>query len=314
MRIGRRISRRGAIASLGGGLAAARLRAQKKATGPKPRATPALCLFSDILKIDYNDLGGFLQMMGFDGVELTVQPGGHIPLDGDIDLHLERAIEAMTGSGLDVPVLSTSITSVQTKELRTIMGWGSEMGVPILSPGQWPNNGDGMASVVRAQREISMLSQIGNAAKMQIALHNATPNFVGSSVTELNAAIRPFDSVIGFNFDIGYAAAYSGAEPGDSPANRAACLSALRLAVPRLKMATARDCVWTKGADGSQTLTQCPLGEGIVDWPQFFGALAQANFAGPITLQVEYAAKDELAAVRKDLAFLKKQRASAYGG
>ena len=141
----RGITRRGAIAGLGGAFVAGRAGAQKKGGGPLPRATPSLCLFSEAIKVDYNDAGGFLQMIGFDGVELSVQPGGHIPLEGDIDLHLERAIEAMTGSGLDVPVLSTTITSVQSKELRTIMGWGSEMGVPILSPGQWPNRGDGMA-------------------------------------------------------------------------------------------------------------------------------------------------------------------------
>jgi sugar phosphate isomerase/epimerase len=52
----------------------------------------------------------------------------------------------------------------------------------------------------------------------------------------------------------------------------------------------------------------------MVDWPQFFGALAKANFIGPITLRVEYAPQDELAAIRKDLAFLKKQRTAAYGG
>ena len=103
------------------------------------------------------------------------------------------------------------------------------------------------------------------------------------------------------NFDVGFAAAYS------DPA-------ALGPALPRLKMATVRDCKWTKGPDGSQTLTQCPLGEGMVDWPQFFGTLAKAKFIGPITLRVEYAPQDELAAVRKDLAFLKKQRAAAYGG
>jgi L-ribulose-5-phosphate 3-epimerase len=295
----RGITRRGAIAGLGGAFAAGCLNAQKKSGGPLPRATPPLCLFSEALKVDYNDMGGFLQMIGFDGVELSVQPGGHIPLEGDIDLHLERAIEAMTGSGIDVPVLSTTITSVQTKELRTIMGWGSEMGIPILSPGQWPNNGDGMGSTIMAQREIQMLAQIGRAAKMQIAVHNATPNFVGSSVTDLNAAIRPFDAIVGFNFDTGYAAAYS-----DS--------TALQTALPRLKMATVRDCKWTKAPDGSRTLTQCPLGEGMVDWPKFFGALAKANFVGPITLHVEYAPQDQLAAVRKDLAFLKNQRAGAY--
>jgi sugar phosphate isomerase/epimerase len=267
-------------------------------------------VFSENLKVDYNDVGPIVQMMGFDGVELNVAPGGHIPLDGDIDLHLERAIEAMTGAGLDVPVLSTTITSVQTKELRTIMGWGSQMGVPVLSPGQWPNNGDGMASVVRAQREISMLDQIGRAAKMQIAVHNATPNFVGSSVAELNAAIQPFDSLVGLNFDVGFAAAYSG--PPESAGR--GLESALRTALPRLKMATARDCKWKESGDGPAELTQCPLGEGMVDWTLFFSLLAKANFTGPITLRVDYAPEDELAAIRKDIAFLKKQRAVAYAG
>jgi sugar phosphate isomerase/epimerase len=71
--------------------------------------------------------------------------------------------------------------------------------------------------------------------------------------------------------------------------------------------------MWIKDADGSRKLTQCPIGQGIVDWPKFFGALAQANFTGPITLQVEYQPKEELGAIRSDLAFLKKQRAAAYG-
>jgi sugar phosphate isomerase/epimerase len=295
-----RISRRRLLGAFGAGLAAVSGRAQKRTSAP-PRAMPSLCMYSESLKVDYNDMGPFVQAIGFEGVELAIVPGGHIPLEGDIDLHLERAVEAMTGSGLEVPVLSTTMTAVQSKELRTIMGWGSEMGVPILSPGQWPNNADGMASLVAAQREISMLAQIGRAAKMQIALHNATPNFIGSSVAELSTAIRPFDSIVGFNFDPGYAAAYS----GDA-------MDALKLALPRLKMATIRDCKWTKGDNGSRNLAQCPLGEGMVDWQQFFAALAKTSFTGPLTLRVEYASNDELGALRKDLAFLKKQRSAAY--
>lgn len=303
------ISRRGAIAGLGGALAgtlaATRLRAQKKGAGPMPRGSPSLCLFSEVLKVDYNDMGPFIGMMGFDGVELSVQPGGHIPLEGDIDLHLERAIEAMTGSNVDVPVLSTTVTSGQSKELRTVMGWGSEMGIPIFCPGQWPNNGDGMASTVAAQREISMLDALGHAAKMQIAVRNATPNYMGSTIAGLNAAIRPFDSFVGFDFDAGFAAAYSGGNDGG--------LAALQVALPRLKKVTARDCAWATGDGGAKTLKQCALGEGMVDWPKIFAALAKASFTGPITLQVDYAPND-LSAVRKDLAFLKKQRAAAYGG
>jgi L-ribulose-5-phosphate 3-epimerase len=301
-----RFTRRQALAGMALATPLSRLRAQKERRGPLPRSSPALCLYSDqLMKIGYHEMGQFLVMMGFDGVEITVQTGGHVPLEGDIDLHLERSIEAMTGAGIEVPVVSTSLTTATTKALQTIMWWVSEMGVPIFRPGHWKiQDGNVAASAMAAQREIAWLAQLARNTKLSVALHNATSDFVGSNVADLNALIRPFDPLIGLDFDIGYATAMSDAAGG---------LAALQMALPRLKMATVRDVMWTKDADGARKLTQCPIGEGIVDWPKFFGALAQANFSGPITLQVEYQPKEELVAIRKDLAFLKKQRAAVYG-
>jgi sugar phosphate isomerase/epimerase len=302
-----RFTRRRALAGIA--LAAPlsrRLAAQKVRRGPLPRSSPALCLYSDqLMKIGYHEMGQFLVMMGFDGVEITVQMGGHVPLEGDIDLHLERSIEAMTGAGIEVPVVSTSLTTATNKTLQTIMWWVSEMGVPIFRPGHWKiQNGNVAAGTMAAQREIAWLAQLGGSTKLTVAIHNSTADFVGSNVADLNALIRPFDPLVGLDFDIGYATAMSDAAGG---------LAALQIALPRLKMATVRDVLWTKDADGAKKLAQCPIGEGMVDWPKFFGALAQANFAGPITLQVEYQPTEELGAIRKDLEFLKKQRAAAYG-
>lgn len=258
-----------------------------------------------MMEIGYHEMATFLGMMGFDGVEITVQQGGHVPLEGDIDLHLERSIEAMTGSGVEVPVVSTSLTTATNKSLQTIMWWGSEMGIPLFRPGHWKiQDGNAAASTLTAQREISWLAQLGRSTKMSIAIHNATSDFVGANIADLNALLRPFDASVGFDFDIGYATAMSDAAGG---------LAALQIALPRLKMAMVRDVKWVKDPSGAETLTQCPLGEGMVDWPGFFGALAHANFTGPITLRLEYQPKDELAAIRKDLAFLKKQRGAAYG-
>jgi L-ribulose-5-phosphate 3-epimerase len=211
----------------------------------------------------------------------------------------------MTGAAIEVPVVSTSLTAATNKDLQKIMWWASEMGVPIFRPGHWKiQDGNVAASAMTAQREISWLAQLGGNVKLAVAIHNSTADLVGSNVADLNALIRPFGPLIGFDFDIGYATAMSDAAGG---------LAALQIALPRLKMATVRDVMWTKDADGARKLIQCPIGEGLVDWPKFFGALAHANFTGPITLQVEYQPKDELGAIRKDLAFLKKQRAAAYG-
>ena len=68
-----------------------------------------------------------------------------------------------------------------------------------------------------------------------------------------------------------------------------------------------------KNAAGGWKAAPCPLGEGMVDWRQFFTALARVRFVGPITIEVRYEAADELSAFRRDLDFVRKQIAAAYG-
>src|SRR5271166_875964 len=47
--------------------------------GPKPRTTPAVCLYSQLLiKIPYDELGPILRDLGVDGCDLSVQAGGHV--------------------------------------------------------------------------------------------------------------------------------------------------------------------------------------------------------------------------------------------
>jgi len=47
--------------------------------GPKPRTSPAVCLYSQVLiKVGYEELGPLLKSLGVDGCDLTVMPGGHI--------------------------------------------------------------------------------------------------------------------------------------------------------------------------------------------------------------------------------------------
>jgi sugar phosphate isomerase/epimerase len=278
----------------------------RRQNGPKPRGTPAICLYSDqLLKVGYEELAGMIHMLGFDGVELMIQPGGHIGPEL-ADLHLERGIEAMNGSGVDVWAISTSYTSAQDPTLRLALEWGGEMGVPVFRPGHWKfNESEPEARLTEAQRDIANLAAMGRQTGIPLAIHNSTAEYVGGSVWDLYFLLRGMDQrMVGYDFDIGYAAGQSG---------EAGWQTALRLVLPRLKMVTARDCYWSKDS-GSWKLTECPLGEGMVDWPKFLGDLAKAKFAGPISLQVGYSPKDEFAAIRKDQQFLRKQLAAAYGG
>jgi L-ribulose-5-phosphate 3-epimerase len=133
---------------------------------------------------------------------------------------------------------------------------------------------------------------------MAIGVHNSTADCVGAALFDTNMIIRGMDPhLVGYDFDPGYAVAQGG---------RAGFDTVLKLAMPRLKMVTARDCYFDKAK-----LVECPLGEGMVDWPHFFSVLAAAKFTGPISLQLGY--EGGVPAIRKDLAFLKKQRAAAWG-
>ena len=273
--------------------------------GPKPRSTPPICLYTDQLplEIGYDEMGGLLKGMGFDGADLVVQPGGHIAPE-HADLNFERAIEALTGSGTDVFMVSTPYTSPADPTVRLAMQWSGQMGVRCFRLGHWKYGaGEIEQSMAEAQRDISIFANFARALNISVGLHNA-PGCIGAAFFDTNMIIRGMDPrLIGYDFDTGYAAAQGGAS---------GFATALKLALPRLKMVTARDCYFTKEGSGWK-LAECPLGEGMVDWPQFFATLARAKFTGPISVQPGYGPKDSLPAVRKDLAFLQKQRAAAYG-
>ena len=296
------VTRRSLLAGMAGASAWAQNRA---ANGPKARLTPALTVhIEQFPKIGYNDLGGILRMLGFDGCVLSVQPGGHIPPER-ADWELMRAVEAMTGVGLDVPALATTSTSPTDPIVRLIFGIGREMGIPIFRPGEWKiaAGANVEARLAEVQRDLTILSSYAAQTSMAVAVHNTAGDVFGGAVWDINAIVRTLDArFAGYDFDIGYATAHGGAE---------AAALALRLALPRVKMVSARDCYWSKGASGWK-LVECPLGEGMVDWPQFFAALAKSRFTGPVTLYVNYQPQEELPAIRKDLEFLKKQLAAAY--
>jgi sugar phosphate isomerase/epimerase len=110
---------------------------------------------------------------------------------------------------------------------------------------------------------------------------------------------------VGYDFDIGHATAEGGVGGWSV---------ALRLALPRIKMVTARDFYWAKDSSGKWKPVPCPLGEGMVDWKTLFTTLARVRFAGPVTLTVDHHPPDELGGIRHDVEFIRKQIQAAYGG
>jgi hypothetical protein len=86
----------------------------------------------------------------------------------------------------------------------------------------------------------------------------------------------------------------------------------------RLKMVALKDFTWEKGANGWQS-RWCPLGEGMVNWTEFFQLLTNIPFAGPVSVHIEYdpggrtrveKIDNNLAAAERDIAFVRKHLAA----
>jgi sugar phosphate isomerase/epimerase len=274
-------------------------------TAPTPHFLPPICLYSQtVVKVEYADLPPVVKGMGFDYCDLSVQAGGHVK-PNMASLDLVRAVETLRGAGIDVPVITTILTSAQDPNANEVLGIAGIMKIPLFRPGHWKyGDGDVMTRLAEVRRDISMLGGLARAAGLAVAFHNEAGDNVGASIWDTDALIRGMDpQAIGYDFDIAAAVAEGG---------EGAWFTALKLALPRIKMVTASDFYWAKAGDGGWKRAPCPLGQGMVDWPRFCATLARANFQGPISLHMDYHPPSDVAALQADLEFLKKQIAAAY--
>jgi L-ribulose-5-phosphate 3-epimerase len=313
------VTRRDALAALGASALLARnarpQAAAEKNGGPKagvalaPRGTPLICAFSqNLIKVPYPQLGMIAQQIGYDGVDVTVMEGGHVnPRITNVDL--VRAFESVRGAGLEVPMITTTITTINEQTVYPILAITGHTQVHLYRLGFWPYAGSSGAGVnqtidiprrlAQVRSDLTALLALGKNYQMTAMLPNRAGGYVGEAVWDAQAIIGDMDpQLIGYYFDPSQIT-------GDWEI-------ALRLALPRLKAVALQDYTLVK--DGSAWKMQmCPMGEGMVDFPAFFRILAEARYAGPVSIHQEYRAQDELAAMNKDLEFVRKQVKLAWG-
>lgn len=285
---------------------AAAAAAQVAGQSAPQRIPPQVIVYSqNLVQIGYPELGDIVHQIGFDGVDLSVFPGGHVePRIANVDE--VRAFEVMEGSGLSVPVITTKATSPADRASLPVIAFAGMSHVPLFRPGTWPYGGTPniLGRIAEVQRDLGGLLSIGRQYGTSAAFHNPVGDNVGAAIWDIQRIIEPFDAnSAGFYFDICNATAQGGAGGWEL---------ALRLALPRLKAVAIQDFTWEK-QNGSWQMAKCPLGQGIVDFPKFFQMLSQANYAGPVTVEIGYPTKDMPATLAKDLQFTRKQLQTAWG-
>jgi L-ribulose-5-phosphate 3-epimerase len=299
-----------ASAAVGAGMAGS---PQKKEPPLRPRAFEGtICLFSKHLpEMNWHELAQATHQAGFGGVDLTVRTAGHV-LPERAREDLPKAVTAIRAAGLTVPMITTELISGSAPAAQGILGTAGELSIPFFKPGYYAYGFvDVRRELEQAGAQLHGLVELARSCGVQCGYHNHE-GLMGGPVWDFAPMIEPLDRRwAGYYFDIRHATAEGGAGGWKSAAHFVA---------PRLKMIAVKDCYWSKTSKGWQTIN-CPLGGGMVNWPEYFKVLAQAGYRGPISLHLEYEIpgktrsereQNTLAAAQRDLAYLKAGLGQAY--
>lgn len=283
--------------------------ASRAATGKRPGP---LCLFSKPLPhMGYAELARAVRQAGFEGIDLTVRPGGHV-VPERVTVDLPRATAAIRGQGLEMPFITTDLHTANDFGAEATLATAGKLGIHLFKPGYYQYRyRDVQAELQEAGRQFRSLAALGERHGVAIGYHNHE-GMIGAPVWDMASIILPMDPRwSGFYFDVRHATVEGGS---------AGWRVAAHMVQPRLKMAGIKDFYWEKTARGWKII-DCPLGEGMVHWPEYFRILAEAGYSGPVSLFLEYdipgrtiaeQQDNTLAAAERDLNFLRRGLDVAY--
>ena len=272
----------------------------------------SLCFFSKHLpRMNARELGRTLKAMGFDGVDLTVRPGGHVD-PKLVTSDLPPFVDAIRTEGLTIPMISTELLSDADPVAQPTLETASRLKIPFYKTGYYRYKFvDVRKELEDAGAQLKGLAELSRHHGIRLGYHNHA-GYIGGPVWDFAPFIERLDAATaGYYFDVRHAVV----EGGDG-----GWRTALDLVSPRLSMISLKDFFWEK-TSGTWQQRHCPMGEGMVDWKRYFAMLAKARFHGPVSLHVEYevggatpAAEQEhmLAAVERDFAFVKARIAEAF--
>lgn len=279
-----------------------------------PAPSPSLCVFSKHLAfLDYPALARTLAGLRAH-CDLSVRPGGHV-LPENVGQDLRRAHAALAEQGVGLPMITTGLLSAEDPAARPTLETAKALGIPIFKLGFYRYSDPAayaqtLQDVGRRMNSLAALAKEINIPA-SYAIHSA--NYLGAPMWDLAELIEGLESgPMGCCFDP-YHAVIEGGLAGWQ-------LGFHRLA-PHINMVSVKDFYWEKRGDRWR-VHDCPLGEGMVDFPKFFEMLAATGFNGPITLHQEFelegpteAIRQErtLAAIEKDVEYLRQHINTAFG-
>lgn len=246
-------------------------------------ARATYCLFSKHVHwLPVAEAAAVARKQGYDGLDLTVRPGGHV-LPERVQDDLPAAIEAAKSAGAAVPMITTAIRDTGSAHAESIVRTMKAAGLRVYRWGgfRYDLKRPLEPQLKQIKKLVSELAAMNRQYGVCAVYHTHSGiGQVGASMWDLAQLLDGEDpECVAVNYDIGHATVEGGF---------GGWIHSARLLAPRMRGVALKDFLWRKNARGEWRPAWCPAGEGMVDFAQFFVILKEAGFAGPLQVHIEY--------------------------
>lgn len=237
-------------------------------------------LFSKHLQfLNYRDMAEAAAKPGFDGVDLTVRPEGHV-LPERVAEDLPKAVEALRRSGLASLMMTTAVDDAEDPADKKVLQVAAGLGFKYYRMNwfSYPEDKPIPETIQQLSKKVKDLSHLNKELKLTGCYQNHAGTGVGSTIWEVWELLKEADKeYMGLQYDIRHAVV----EGGFSWPN------GLRLVQSQIKSIALKDFKWEQ-KNGKWDTLNTPIGEGMVDFKRYFKLLKQYNINVPVSLHFEY--------------------------
>jgi sugar phosphate isomerase/epimerase len=223
---------------------------------------------------------------GFDGLDLTLRPGGHVKPE-EAEVGLAHAKEIADRTGLAIPMASTAVTDLDSPHAEAIFAAAAHYGARRLKLGYWEYRPFGSLArqIDEVRAKLERLVRLGEKYRVLPCVHCHSGRLVAAGGPLLYLVLKGFKpGEVGAYVDpmhMTIEGGVSGWELG------------LDLVAPWIALVGVKNFRWLPGERDRHGQARyhweyTPLSEGQAPLPEFFERLRELRYDGIVSLHSEY--------------------------
>ncbi len=223
---------------------------------------------------------------GFDGLDLTLRPGGHVRPEM-AEVGMSEAKRAADAAGVVIPMVSTAVTDIDSPHAEAIFAAAAHYGARLLKLGYWDYQPFGTLAhqLDETRSKLARLARLGRKYHVLPCVHCHSGRLLASGGPLLYLILKDFPPE-----EVG---AYADPMHMTIEGGRAGWEMGLDLLAPWLALVGVKNFRWLPDDRDEHGQLRwrweyCPLADGMAPLPEFVAHLKTLKYDGVVSFHSEY--------------------------